>query len=89
MSNLALCWASDQKTGSPQSKLILLMLSDRAGMDQMCRVPLPEIAEYCEMDISITESHLRHLNNNGFIAILVSSGSDNRYLLNMEARGDK
>lgn len=49
MSLQAVAWALEQSAGSPQGKLILLLLADMADMDGYCRLDVARLASVAEM----------------------------------------
>ena len=55
------------KTGSPISKLILLKLADNAESHGVCFPSCEYLAQYCEISLRKVKSHLKTLEQDGFI----------------------
>lgn len=55
------------KTGSPISKLILLKLADNADSHGVCFPSCEYLAQYCEISLRTVKSHLKTLEQDGFI----------------------
>jgi Helix-turn-helix domain len=61
MSWPALAWAVKQKTGSPHSKLLLLLLANRADDDGICWPSQINLADQSEQSADTVQRHLRNL----------------------------
>jgi len=69
MSFEATAWARKQKTGGSGTKLVLLMLADRAGTDFSCWPSVETLAEECEMGESTVRAATRALCEQGLIRV--------------------
>jgi hypothetical protein len=67
MSWQATAWAVEQKTGSPHSKLLLLLLANRADEDGICWPSQINLAEQSEQSDDTVQRHLKSLEDNHFI----------------------
>jgi Helix-turn-helix domain len=61
MSWQATAWAAEQKTGSPHSKLLLLLLANRADEDGICWPSQLSLAEQSEQSADTVQRHLKSL----------------------------
>jgi hypothetical protein len=67
MSWQATAHAVEQKTGSPHSKLILLLLANRADEDGICWPSQNNLADQSEQSADTVQRHLKNLEDGGFI----------------------
>ncbi|WP_201353841.1 helix-turn-helix domain-containing protein [Hydrogenimonas urashimensis] len=83
----ALSWASKQKTGKPQKKLLLLLLADRSNDDGYCWPSLNRIVADSELSKKTVIKYLKELEADGFIRIIhrTKDGTSlpNHYQINM------
>tara|TARA_B100001079_G_scaffold190327_1_gene164167 strand:- start:1603 stop:2424 length:822 start_codon:yes stop_codon:yes gene_type:complete len=70
MSNMAITWAMQQKTGSPTSKLILLKLADQANDDGKCWPSQKTMATHCEVNRATINRHIKKLAEAGLLEII-------------------
>jgi hypothetical protein len=61
MSWQASAWAAEQVTGSPQAKLILLLLANRANEDGVCWPSQINLADQSEQSADTVQRHLKRL----------------------------
>ena len=89
MSFKVMAWASQQKTGSPTRKLILLLLADRSNDEGYCWPSIKTIAEDCELKRDAVIRNIKRLEQDGFISIVRRKKDGvnlpNHYRLNIEA----
>jgi hypothetical protein len=87
MSTIATRWASQQKTGSPTSKLVLLVLADRADKSGHCWPSARNIAATCELCERAVRLHIDKLQKSRKISVtrrMTSHGqTSNGYQLNI------
>jgi hypothetical protein len=67
MSFRATAWAIEQKTGSPHSKLILLLLANRADEHGICWPSQINLADQSEQSADTIQRHLERLEEGRFI----------------------
>lgn len=73
MSIQAWGWASEQKTGSPATKFVLLTLADIINDDGLCVVSQSYIANKCDMSQSAVSKALKKLESMGLITTIRNS----------------
>ena len=87
MSFKAMAWSAKQTVGNSSRKFILMMLADRANDAGECWPSLNTIAKDCEISKRTVSTHIKRLQDDGFIRIehvkTGTSFASNRYHLNI------
>ena len=70
MSFESMAWAVKQDTGSPMSKLVLLMLSNYADDEHRCYPSIDHLANLCHCSVRTINRNIKELRDAGFIKVI-------------------
>lgn len=70
MSNKAITWALEKKTGSCTTKMVLFKIADQANDNGECWPSQTTIAKHCEINRSTVNRHIKRLSELGLVKII-------------------